>query len=599
MKKRFLSIIAAVLLTTLCLVAFSGVFGEKTPASNTTPATLEANYSGDLNIQYNKREIVFSTEPQIFEKEIYVPISELAVALNLYVKLESDRYVILYKNNTFVKLDLESSTAAINGKTYELASGPFYSDQRILAPLLFLADAFHFDSTWEKSTGELSLSDGNLSNQFDFTESDNFYKRVDVADLGVRISVPVHWELLSEKDRSYGFTDDFEYFTMTLSQKRIDASNSLERVEKQIEKDIMRQDPENTQITKVDKVTATRLDSYAIFSDYTPGKKKYKQVTYLFKDKQNAYVLQFRFGGFMDVPQANAIISTIADSFQINQLTIQERDEHYVEFSNFYRLGVKLDTPLYANQTTSDFFVLKGRVEGSAEGFNIKVTKGSQAILFYMPVKNHKFEQKIYVPFGLGKHNIYIEEASRGGLFAKKNELTLFEPIITYDETNVMQFSILNISNNSIRYLIPSSRVPSELEKMSSLANLLTYKEETSYKKSKAAYHWIEQNIEFDTSSAEEILRSPVEVFDNSIGTEEELAYFYATLLRSIDIPCRIVTGNFENSSHFWNEIFINGKWIVADLGEEFANGDGITTYFNLSRDEHYSDYKNIKVLEY
>lgn len=594
MKKWFI-----VLLSILILGGLGVSFSDKTAASPKITAAPKSAYSGDLQIFYNKREISFSREPQVFGNEVYVPVSELASALGFYVKLESDRYLILYKNNNFVKLDLESSTASVNGKAQELSSGPFYSDQRILAPLLFLVEALHFDAEWDKSTGKLSLTDGSLSNQFDFIDSNNFYKRINVPNLGLRISVPVHWVLLDEKKQIYGYKDDYEYFSLELSQQQVNASDTLERVEKQVERDILNRDSRRTQITKVDKVTATQLDSFAIYSDLTDGKKTYKQVTYLFKQRQTAYILHFKHSKEPDLRQSNAIINTIADSFQINELTIQERDEHYIEFQNYFSLGMKLEPPLYANQTFSDFFTLKGSVQSQIDGFNVKVSKDSQSITFYVPVKNRRFEQKIYLPFGLGKHNIYIEEFDKGRLFSQNEGKSLFEPLITYDENNVLQLSLINISSNNIRYLIPSSRVTSDLEKMSSLAKLLTYKEDTSYKKAKAIYQWIEKNIKFDPSVDQSKLRSPSQVFDNAIGSEEEMAYFYAALLRSIEIPCRIVTGDHADQGHFWNELFVNGKWIVADLGEEFSNGDGITTYFNLNRDEHYYDYKNIKVLEY
>lgn len=586
----------------LCICLLSGigiVFGDQNTTPATTPQTLKSAYSGDLNIEYNKREITFSREPQVFGNEVYVPVSELASALGFYVKLESDRYLVLYKNNNFVKMDLETNSASVNGKTYELSAGPFYSEQRILAPLLFLAKSLHFEATWDKSTGLLALADGSISNQFDFIESNNFYKRINVPNLGLRISIPVHWELLDEKKQIYGYRDDYESYTVELSQKQVGLTDSLERVEKSVEKDIKQRDLKNTQITKVDKRTATLLDSYAIYSDLKDGKETYKQVTYLFKQHQTAYILHFKYRSQAESHQAINIISTIADSFQINELTIQERDEHYVEFQNYFDLGMQLTESLYANETFNDAFLLKGTVQTQIDGFNVRVSKDSQSIAFFVPVKNKQFEQKIYLPFGLGKHNIYIEEADSGGLFSQSSASLLFEPLITYNESNVLQFSLINTSNNQIRYLIPSSRVPSDLEKMSSLAKLLTYKEETSYKKAKALYQWIEKNIEFDPAGDPEDLRSPVQVFDNSVGSEEELAYFYATLLRSIDIPCRIVTGDHSDEGHFWNELFVNGKWIVADLGEEFSSGDGITTYFNLSRDEHYYDYKNIKVLEY
>lgn len=568
------------------------------PVSGTQP-TSKIQYSGDLNIQYNNNEITFSREPQVFGNEVYVSISELANSLGLYVKLESDRFVVLYQNNTFVKLDLESNQVSVNGKISEISSGPFYSDQRVFAPLLFIAEAYRYKVDWKKETGELFLADSTSGSQFDFIESDNFYKRVDIADLGIRLSIPVHWDPLDETNRFFGYKDDFEYFTMHLSHKKTSASEKLSTLEENAEKDLLKQSPRSTQISDVVHTKDLSLDAYIIYSTLIEDKQKFNQVTYVFKEQEDAYILHFKYGSYMDKKTADSIVSTASSSFQISRLTIDQRDEHYVEFQNFYRLGMTLDKPVFANQTTNDSFLLKGRTNVSIEGFNVVVSKNSQSINFYVPVENKKFEQKIYLPFGLGKHDIYIEEAQDGGLFSKEKMVSKLEPIINYDDYNILAFSLLNTSNNNIRYLIPSSRVPSELEKMSDLGNLLTYKEETSYKKAKVLYQWIEKNIQFDEDHNSEDLKSPVEVFERAVANEEELSYFYATLLRSIGIPCRIVTGDYDNQGHFWNEIYVNGNWIVADLGEEFQSGDGITTYFNLSRDKHYSDYTNIKVLEY
>ncbi len=568
------------------------------PVSDAQPPS-NIQYSGDLKIQYNNSEITFSREPQVFGNEVYVPINELANSLGLYVKLESDRYVVLYQNNTFVKLDLESNIASVNGKTSEISSGPFYSDQRVFAPLLFIAEAYRYKVDWKKETGDLILTDSTAGSQFDFIESDNFYKRVDLADLGIRFSIPVHWDPIDETNRYFGYKDDFEYFTMNLSHKKTSASERLSTLEENAEKDILKLSPSSTHISDVVHTKDLSLDAYIIYSTSIEGKQKFNQVTYVFKEKEDAYILHFKFGSYMDKKTAESIVSTVSSSFQISRLTIDARDEHYVEFQNFYRLGIQLDEPVFANETTNDSFVFKGRTNFSTEGFNVVVSKNSQSINFYVPVKNKQFEQKIYLPFGLGKHDIYVEEAQAGGLFSKEKDTPNFEPIINYDENNVLAFSILNTSNNHIRYLIPSSRVPSDLTKMSDLGNLLSYKEETSYKKAKVIYQWIEKNIQFDKKSNSEDLKSPVAVFEHSSANEEELAYFYATLLRSIGIPCRIVTGAYDNEGHFWNELYINGNWIVADLGEEFQSGDGITTYFNLSRDKQYGEYTNIKVLEY
>ncbi len=619
MKKHQLSLIFLLLLAATIVFSFGRHFVsfdtdvkknqnlnshsiEKNPADKTDAATLKKDlkslgFSGDIQLVYNQKKIPFARDPQIFGQEVYVPVTELSTALGFYVRMESDRYLNLYKNNMFIKLDLESNLANVNGKPYDISSGPYYSDNRIYVPLLFLLNALHYDVAWDKATGEIALTDNNANNQFDFIDQNNYYKRVEIADLGARVSVPVHWALVDEKTRTYGYTDDFEYFTLSISSEKVGEDDSLSEVTDQLKSELLKD--KQIKLGKVLQGTKTQLPSFVIHDKISLGKKTYQETTYVFKDKQTSYRLHFRFGDYMDPEVAGTMVDTIADSFQINKLSIQQRDEFYVEFPEFYRLGVNLKGDLYANTTQSDFVLLKGTVANSIDGFNVRVSKDSQSIVFFVPVKNKQFEQKIFLPFGLGKHTVYIQTAEQSGLFKKDTSHKTFEPIISTDEDNVLEFSVINISNSSIRYLIPSSRIPSDQKKFSDLANLLTYKEENSYKKSKAVYHWIEKNIAFDPATSKDKLRSPAQVFDRSEGSEEELAYFYATLLRAIDIPCRVVTGEFDGDAHFWNELYINGKWIVADLGEEFNKGDGITAYFNLSRTEHYSDYTNIKVLDY
>lgn len=559
----------------------------------------DIQYSGDLVLKLNKSEISFSREPQIFGDEIFVPATELGNALGLYVHEVSDRYLIMYKNNIFVKMDLESNDTSINGKHYEISSGPYYSDQRIFVPLLYLLDAFRYNVDWDKSSGQISLSDDSSAPQFDFIDSDNYYKRIDMGDLGLRVSVPFHWDLLDEKSKTYGFKDDFEYFTLSVSEEKIKEDDTLADLEERVEKALQAKDKENLQINKINKMTNTPLASYAIYSDVAAKPHNLKQVTYVFKDGKRGLVLNFRFGDFTDESTALGMVETIAASLQLNKQSIQQRDEYYAEFPAFYDYGIHIETPLFANMTANDSLDFKGSVADSITGFNLRVSKDSQSMSFFIPVKNHKFDQKIYLPFGLGRHQIYLEAAEEGGLFKSSASDKLFEPLVNTDELNLLELSVINTSTSEIRYLIPSSRVPSNDSQFSDLAKLLSYKDDNSYKKAKSVYQWIEKNIELDAELKKNKLRSPKQVFDDSMANEEELAYFYATLMRSIGIPCRIVTGDYAGESHFWNELQINGKWIVADLGEEFAAGDGITAFFNLTRDDHYSDYKNIKVLAY
>lgn len=577
---------------------------ESQDKSNNTASAIKADlkdisYSGDLSLKLNGTEISFKREPQIFGDEVYVSLTELSSALGFYAHVADDRYLTLYKSNLFIKMDLESAVASINGKAYTLSSGPFYSENSLFVPLLFLLDAFRYDVTWDKTSGEISLQDDSSTALFDFIDRDNYYKRIELAELGLRFSIPYHWQLLDEKSKTYGFIDDFEYFSVSISDKKLDADDSLADFEESYEKILRQKDPASFQITKINKLTDTPIPSYAIYSDVRDKKLRLKQVSYLFKQGSSGFILNFRYGDFADETTALSMVETIANSLQLSKQSIQERDEYYIEFENFFRNGIHLDSELYANMTASDSIAFNGSTQGGIDGFTVTVSKDSQSMSFYVPVKNRKFNQRIYLPFGLGRHKIYIEEAEAGGLFKTETTLKHFEPLINTDESNILQVSVINISTSEIRYLIPSSRIPSDSTQFIDLAKLLTYKEENNYKRAKALYHWIEKNIGFDNQREKSKLRSPKQVFDSALANEEEMAYFYATLARSIGIPCRVVTGDFDGESHFWNELQINGKWIVADLGEEFNSGDGITAYFNLTRDSHYSDYMNIKVLAY
>lgn len=577
---------------------------ESKDKTNNTASAIKADlkdirYSGDLSLKLNGAEISFKREPQIFGDEVYVSLTELSSALGFYAHVAEDRYLTLYKSNLFIKMDLESASASINGKAYTLSSGPFYSENSLYVPLLFLLDAFRYDVTWDKASGEISLLDDSSAALFDFIDRDNYYKRIELAELGLRVSIPYHWQLIDEKAKTYGFIDDFEYFSVSISDKKLNPDDSLADFEESYEKTLRQKDADSLQITKINKQTMTPIPSYAVFSDVRDKKLKLKQVSYLFKQGSSGFILNFRYGDYADEATALSMVETVANSLQLSKQSIQQRDEYYIEFENFFRNGIKLESELYANMTASDSIAFSGSTESGVDGFNVTVSKDSQSMSFYVPVKNRKFNQKIFLPFGLGRHQIYIEEAEANGLFKAETTLKLFEPLINTDENNLLQLSVINVSTSEIRYLIPSSRIPSDSAQFVDLAKLLTYKEENNYKRAKALYHWIEKNIGFDSQSEKSKLRSPKQVFDNALANEEEMAYFYATLVRSIGIPCRVVTGDFEEESHFWNELQINGKWIVADLGEEFSSGDGITAYFNLTRDSHYSDYMNIKILAY
>ena len=64
-------------------------------------------------------------------------------------------------------------------------------------------------------------------------------------------------------------------------------------------------------------------------------------------------------------------------------------------------------------------------------------------------------------------------------------------------------------------------------------------------------------------------------------------AYLYASMMRSIGIPCNIVSGyalgldgvnkwseleDTKTQNHAWNEVYVDGKWIIVDTTWDCGN---------------------------
>ncbi len=85
----------------------------------------------------------------------------------------------------------------------------------------------------------------------------------------------------------------------------------------------------------------------------------------------------------------------------------------------------------------------------------------------------------------------------------------------------------------------------------------------------RAVYSYIVQNVAYDTQKATELADATgyVPNPDETLATEKGICFDYASLaaamLRSLGIPCQIVTGYVspDNIYHAWNMVYIDGSW--------------------------------------
>lgn len=157
---------------------------------------------------------------------------------------------------------------------------------------------------------------------------------------------------------------------------------------------------------------------------------------------------------------------------------------------------------------------------------------------------------------GEGAYKIGIYE-NTSGIYYKLVKSDLIDAKFD-DKNDVYLNSIQNIKwNDSLK----------AIAKAKSLTNNLKSDEE----KINAIYNYVVSNVSYDTNKLSKISTSYVPSIENTYDTKKGICYDYSSLfaamLRSINIPTKLIKGYAQNTNgyHAWNEVYINGKWVTID----------------------------------
>ncbi len=99
--------------------------------------------------------------------------------------------------------------------------------------------------------------------------------------------------------------------------------------------------------------------------------------------------------------------------------------------------------------------------------------------------------------------------------------------------------------------------------------------------------------------------RSNIQVFDEALGSPEEINQLYVAFLRAIDIPARVVKGSTDGDIHFWTELYLNGSWVASDVVEGiYISTDDATEHiprsmFNIKLSVLKDRYDLIQIMPY
>ena len=208
-----------------------------------------------------------------------------------------------------------------------------------------------------------------------------------------------------------------------------------------------------------------------------------------------------------------------------------------------------------------------------------------------------------------------VECPECGGARLKKESL-----FVTVGGINIYEFCSKSIKE-ALKY---TASIQSNSDSIISIAEQLTADKTTDYEKVLALHDWICSYMYYDVDSLASDEAPPYYATD-IVKSRKAVCLGFATLMaslcRSIDIPCNVVSGYAlgvgndtawtdisiatDEQNHAWNEVYVDGRWMIVDTTWDCANkiengemnkGEVSHLYFDANL-QFFSN--NHKILEY
>jgi transglutaminase-like putative cysteine protease len=160
--------------------------------------SLNVYASSDINIIIDNEKFAFEPGPIIKNESTLVPMRALFETLGAKVTwYDSTRTVSAVRNNTNVKLTIDSDKAIINGKVVLLSVKPEIINEKTYVPLRFISESLGAQVAWDGLTRTITIRDKTKisenpielvdSQKYELRTTYNFVNEGDEADIDVSI----------------------------------------------------------------------------------------------------------------------------------------------------------------------------------------------------------------------------------------------------------------------------------------------------------------------------------------------------------------------------------------------------------------------------
>lgn len=560
----------------------------------------------------SNQEVSFTETPFVINDEIMVPAKLFCEKLGAKVLWnEASREMISYRDNIFIKFKNNSSFAYINGKPKAMPVSSFTFKGELYIPASFAAAAHELAFETESTRHAMSIDF--RENILEYRQIDfRHFKRVSLTNYGISFYIPEYWSELAEKVATYGVENSFESYAFEANVMTLNPEYSRPVLTESILEGLVAEYGDTLNLVSSNTTVLGEYTSDAIYYDITSEGITTHHSLYIFFEQNNGYVFKATYPETNDLEESREIFDTIASTFSITKLTVNDQLEHYTEMTRFSEYRVSLTSEIHSNMIVDNQFQLNGTISNpkNIKGLNVIVSKDGDMFEYYVPVVNNAFEAKLYTPFGLGKHNITViaDETTSKLESIDINAFTTLDDYIEQtlltnhdfdDAETILKFSVLNASNEPIKDLLPTTYINYDQTSIYDITNGITYNLTNQYSKSKALYEWIVSNYTLDELLKPTGLLTAKELVEIKSANSAELCILYTALLRAVDIPARMVRGITEDGVDYWVETFLNGQWMVASIAQETQYKFNALTYFNLDRLTQYENYSIIEQLPF
>jgi transglutaminase-like putative cysteine protease len=567
------------------------------------------------NVLLDGAPLSFDNAPIALNDDIFVPAAQLYTILGIQTYwFEDTGELVGYRDNTFIKFKMNRDIVYVNGSAIKMKTPAFMRDGIQFVPMKVIADAFSMTYNYDKTTHTLALDF--RENIYQYKQIGfRQYKKITTTNWGISYFIPEYWEALEGNNNAYGVSNDFETYAITPQVLPLDSSFNRNILASTLEKNMRYTygraiDFGDVKLSVYNGFLCSQTDY-----DLTLDDRAYKGSLYIFFENNIGYAFDCLYDAQNSLYEGEDIFNAVMDTFQISKITIDENAEHYIELNKFFVYRTTLSAPIYSNMMADGQFRFEGYVENNEDnrlkGYHIVIKKDTETIAYYAPLMANQFSASVPLPFGVGKHDIsiYVDEFSDMPEQAKTSDLSLddyIEEVITDDDDSapedlIMRFSVINTSDAENKYLLPSAYIDFDNNDVYTIANSITYDQTSEYGKAKSVYTWVLKNYAYTEDASNQVIYTAHEMLGYREGSDFELTLLYTGLLRALDIQARVIRGTSADYSHYWVEVYLNGKWIVTDIASDVMSKNIFSTqkYFDIDRTLHGSQYEKTELLPF